>query len=319
MNKFTVLVTALHLTEQAQAILRDAGAEIVFMPEPITEETLIAQLQTVPIHAILLRGGRPITARVLAASPHLKLIAKNGAGVDSVDLDAAKQLGIAVRVARGANADAVAEHAIAMMLALTRNLAGLDAKVKSGGWEGMAYQGRDFRGSVVGIVGYGAIGKSTAHLARALGARVLVHRLSNGAGAADDFEIEPSFAALLTRIDILSLHCPLTEQTRGLVDRAELQSMKQGSLLINTARGGIVDEVALVEALQDGAYKRLAGAGLDTLAHEPIEPNHPLLKMNNVILTPHVAGVTAEAALAVSTMTVKNITEFFNARHSPNT
>jgi len=311
MSNFTVLVTAMHLTDEAQAILRDAGAEIVFMSEPINEETLIAQLQAQPIHAILLRGSKPITARVLAASPHLKLVAKNGAGVDSVDLGAAKQLGIAVRVASGANADAVAEHAIAMMLALTRNLAGLDAKVKSGGWEGTSYQGRDFRGSTLGIVGYGAIGKSTANLARALGARVLVHRLSNPTSAADDFEIEPSFERLLTRVDILSLHCPLTDQTRGLVGRAQLQSMKQGSLLINTARGGIVDESALVEALQDGAYKRLAGAGLDTFAHEPIEPNHQLLKMSNVILTPHVAGVTAQAALAVSTVTAKNIAEFF--------
>jgi D-3-phosphoglycerate dehydrogenase / 2-oxoglutarate reductase len=311
MSKFTVLVTALHLTAEAQAILRDAGAEIVFMPEPINEETLVAQLQAAPIHAILLRGSKPITARVLAASSHLKLVAKNGAGVDSVDLDAAKQLGIAVRVASGANADAVAEHAIAMMLALTRNLAVLDAKVKSGGWEGTSYQGRDFRGSVVGIVGYGAIGKSTANLARALGARVLMHRLSNPAGTADDFEIESSFEKLLTRVDILSLHCPLTEQTRGLVGRSQLQSMKQGSLLINTARGGIVDEAALAEALTDGAYKRLAGAGLDTFAHEPIEPDHPLLKMSNVILTPHVAGVTAQAALAVSTITARNITEFF--------
>ncbi len=311
MSKFAVLVTALHLTDEAQAILRDAGAEIVFMSEPINEDSLIAQLQQQPIHAILLRGSKPITARVLAASPHLKLVAKNGAGVDSVDLDAAKQLGIAVCVASGANADAVAEHAIAMMLTLTRNLAGLDAKVKSGGWEGTSYQGRDFRGSVVGIVGYGAIGKSTANLARGLGARVLVHRLSNPSNVADDFEIEPSFEKLLARVDILSLHCPLTDQTRGLVGRAELQSMKQGSLLINTARGGIVDEAALVEALTDGAYKRLAGAGLDTFAHEPIEPDHPLFKMSNVILTPHVAGVTAQAARAVSTMTARNITAFF--------
>jgi D-3-phosphoglycerate dehydrogenase / 2-oxoglutarate reductase len=109
----------------------------------------------------------------------------------------------------------------------------------------------------------------------------------------------------------LSLHCPLTDQTRGMVGRAQFQSMKQGSLLINTARGGIVDESALVEALTDGAYKRLAGAGLDTFANEPIEPNHQLLKMSNVILTPHVAGVTAQAALAVSTVTAKNIAEFF--------
>ncbi len=315
MSAFTVLVTAEHLVPAAQLILREAGAEVIFMPDtpdsPINEETLIAQLEAKPIHAILLRGSKPITARVLAASRHLKLIAKNGAGVDSVDLDAVKQLGIAVRVASGANADAVAEHAIAMMLALTRNLTGLDAKVRAGGWEGASYQGRDFKGSVVGIVGYGAIGKRTAELARALGAQVLVHRLSNPASAADDFEIEPNFEKLLTRVDILSLHCPLTEQTRGLVGRAELQLMKQGSLLINTARGGIVDEAALVEALRDGAYKRLSGAGLDTFSHEPIEPDHPLLKMNNVILTPHVAGVTAQAALAVSTMTARNIADFF--------
>ena len=308
MQGFTVLVTAMHLSVEAREMLLGVGARLIFMPDPITEDSLVERLSSAPVDAIILRGSPPITPRVLAAAEHLRLIAKNGVGVDSVDIDAATRRGIAVVVAGGANADAVAEHAIALMLALVRDLPRLDREVRRGVWQSTAFQGRDFRGSVVGIVGYGSIGRSTARLAAALGARVVVLRRS---GAADGFEVETQLDRLLPRVDILSLHCPLTEQTRGLLGRRELASMKQGALLINTARGAVVDEAALVEPLRCG---HLGGTGLDTFACEPIAPAHPLLTLDNVILTPHIAGVTRAAAIRVSTTTATNVIDFIQGR-----
>lgn len=309
---FTVLVTAQQLVPEAQRILQDAGARIEFMADPIDEDALLRRFAAGPVDAVLVRGSRPITARVLQAAPALKIIAKNGAGIDSVDLQEAARRGIAVAVAAGANADAVAEHAIALMLSLVRELPRLDRTVRAGGWEGTGWQGRDFRGSVLGLVGYGAIGRGTARLAAALGAQVLVFR--RGGGAADGFAVERDLDALLARADIVSLHCPLTEQTRGLMNAARFARMKKGALLVNTARGAVVDEAALVEALQDG---QLGGAGLDTFETEPLRAGSALRELRNVILTPHVAGVTRQAALRVATTTARNIVDFLGGRALP--
>lgn len=311
-SPFTVLVTAQHLVPEAQRILQDAGARIEFMPDPIDEEALVRRFAAGPVDAVVVRGSRPFTARVLAAAPSLKIIAKNGAGIDGVDLQEAARRGIAVAVAAGANADAVAEHAIALMLALVRELPRLDRTIRAGGWEGSAWQGRDFRDSVVGLVGYGAIGRSTARMAAALGARVVV--LRRGGGEADGFEVEQDLDALLARADIVSLHCPLTDQTRGLIDAAKLARMKKGALLVNTARGAVVDESALADALASG---HLGGAGLDTFETEPLRAGSPLRDLSNVILTPHVAGVTRQAALRVATTTARNVVDFLAGRAVP--
>jgi D-3-phosphoglycerate dehydrogenase len=312
MQGFNVLVTAQHLAPEAQQILRDAGGRIEFMADPVTEAALIERLSAGRVQAVVLRGSKPFTPAVLAAAKDLKVIAKNGAGVDSVDLAEAARRGITVAVAAGGNADAVAEHAVAMMLALVRNLGGLDRKVRGGAWADSAYQGRDFRGSVVGIVGYGSIGRSAARLASALGAKVVV--LTATRRAADGFELETELDRLLERVDVLSLHCPLTPQTRGLVGRRELARMKPGSILVNTARGAVVDEAALVEALRSG---HLGGAGLDTFAVEPIAAGNPLLGLENVILTPHVAGVTRQAAVRVATLTAQNVLDTLAGRPLP--
>jgi D-3-phosphoglycerate dehydrogenase len=213
-------------------------------------------------------------------------------------------------VAAGANADAVAEHALALMLSLRRGLPTLDRKVRAGGWEGTAYQGRDFRGARVGIVGFGSIGRATARLANALGASVVVLRRAGGA-LADGFDFEPELDRLLRDVDILSLHCPLTDATRGLIGRRELALMKPDAVLVNTARGPVVDEPALIAALAEG---RLAGAGLDTFDVEPLPDRHPFLDLPSVILTPHVAGVTRNAAAEVAKITATNIADRLASR-----
>jgi D-3-phosphoglycerate dehydrogenase len=299
---FRVLVTAADWAAEAQRIVRDAGGEVLFMRSAATEDELVARLAAAsPVHAIVLRGSPPVTARVMAASPALKVIAKNGAGVDGVDLDEAQRRGIAVKVAAGANAQAVAEHALAMMLALARGFPMLDWRVRRGEWASTAHRGGDFRDAVVGIVGFGAIGRTTARLASAVGAQVVVWRRER---KAHGFDVEHDLDRLLARVDILSLHCQLTDQTRGLIGRRELARMKRGALLVNTARGAIVDEAALVEALGTG---QLGGAGLDTFASEPLPLAHPLLAFPQVILTPHVAGATAQAALRTATVTARNV------------
>lgn len=311
MPRFTTLVSAAQWTPEAERIVQAAGGEIAYLEGAVTEERLAERLAATRAEALVLRGAPPVTARVLAASPALRIVAKNGAGVDSVDIAEAGRRGIAVAVAAGANAYAVAEHALAMMLALVRGLPQLDRALRAGGWADAAYRGRDFRGCAVGIVGYGAIGRHTAQLAAMLGAQVCVLRRS---GTADGFAVEADVLRLAARVDVLSLHCPLTEATRGLVGARELAALRPGAILVNTARGALVDEAALVAALQSG---HLAGAGLDTFATEPLPADSPLRRMDQVILTPHVAGVTRDAAARVSTLTAANVVDHLAGRDLP--
>jgi D-3-phosphoglycerate dehydrogenase len=303
-----ILVTASHWAEPAQDRLREAGLQLDFMQGTVDEAALIQAFEAKAYAGVVLRGSCPFTADVFAAAQQLQVVAKNGAGVDNVDLQAAAAHGVAVKMAAGANADAVAEHAVTLMLALVRQLTSLDQRVRQGQWPASSEQGRDFRGSVVGIVGYGSIGHKTAQLATALGAQVLVFRRAESQ-APCEYQTESDFQVFLSRLDILSLHCPLNSDTRGLIGTREIACMKPGALLINTARGPVVDEAALLAALEQG---QLGGAGLDTFDIEPLPTDHPLTQRSNVILTPHVAGVTRDAALQVALMTADNILQGLN-------
>ena len=211
--------------------------------------------------------------------------------------------GVAVMVAGGANADAVAEHALAMMLSLARELPRFDRETRRGAWRDLAYLVRDFHARTVGILGYGQIGERTARLAQACGAQVVIHTRSAITPPAG-MVLEPGFDRFLGCVDILSLHCPLTGKTRGLIGAAQFARMKPGALLINTARGPVIDEPALVDALKSG---RLAGAGLDTFAIEPPDPAHPLFALPNVLVTPHVAAATTDAMVRMGTIAANNI------------
>ncbi len=306
MTQPVVLVTSTQLSDSAKTILRDAGAEVIYMADPLNEETLLAKFSSANINAVLLRTSPPFTRRVLEGAKHLKIIAKHGAGVDSVDIDTATARGIVVVTAGDANADPVAEQSIMFMLTLARDLPQLNAKLREGKWEKATYQGREFRGRVVGIVGYGQIGQRTARMAHALGARVVLHSRSRIKDP-EGMEVEENFERLLGRVDILSLHCPLTDKTRGMLGEQQLRLMKPTALLINTARGGLIDEAALTDALKNG---RLAGAGLDTFAKEPTDPKNPLLFLDNVICTPHIAAMTAEAMTRMGTIAATTIVSY---------
>ncbi len=303
MTKPVVLVTSTSLSDSAKKILRDADAEVIYMSGPVDEDALVAQFAAAEINAVLLRTSPPFTRRVLKSAKHLKIIAKHGAGVDSVDIDAATACGIAVVTAGDANSDPVAEQAIMFMLTLARDLPRLNRGLREGRWEKDKFLGREFRGRTVGIVGFGAIGRRTARLARALGANVVLHSRSKIQDA-EGMEVEENFERLLGRVDILSLHCPLNDKTRGMLGDKQLRMMKPTALLINTARGQMVDEAALVDALKNG---RLAGAGLETFAEEPTDPKNPLIFLDNVICTPHCSALTAEAMTRMGTAAATNI------------
>lgn len=306
MSKPLVLVTAPTVSEQAQQLLHDAGIDIVFMDNPVTEAALLSALAHRETHAILLRGPAPLTSTVLATAKHLRIISKYGAGIDSVDMASATAHRVAVMVAGGANAGAVAEHALTLMLCLSREVPRFDRELRKGIWKNQAYVVRDFSCRTVGIVGYGQIGRRTAQLAHACGASVVIYSRSRAA-VPPGMEWESDLDRLLHRVDILSLHCPLTPQTRGMIGEQQLRQMKPDAFIINTARGKLIDEAALVAALSNG---RLAGAGLDTFATEPPDPRNPLFALPNVICTPHIAAATTDAALRMSAIASNNIISY---------
>ena len=233
---------------------------------------------------------RPISGDDLAKAQRCLLVHKMGAGVNTIDVDAATGLGIAVANMPGANAPSVAEGAVLMMLATVRRLTELDRITREGrGWPSDPSLGetvRDIGGCTVGLIGYGNIAKRVERIVQAMDAEVL-HTSTRDDG-------HPGWRALpdlLAASDIVSLHLPLTESTAGMIDSAALSLMKPGAVLVNTSRGAIVDEMALVDALLAGT---LAGAGLDVFATEPVAPGNPLLRLDNVVLTPHVSWYTAD-------------------------
>jgi phosphoglycerate dehydrogenase-like enzyme len=241
---------------------------------------------------VLLHVLEPVSRAVIEAAPRLKLVQKIGVGVNTIDLDACRDHGVTVANMPGTNSQAVAEHTLALMLAVLRRTVDLDRATRAGrGWSLEAAtldRAGEIAGRTIGLLGFGDVARRLAPALNALGARVLCHtrteRQVEGA--------EPvSLAELLRRSDILSLHVPLTRDTERLIDRSALERMKPGSILINTARGALVDEVSLVDALKSS---HLRGAGLDVFAAEPAAADHALFALDNVVVSPHIAWLTPE-------------------------
>ncbi len=301
-HQYQVLVTGAELVPAAVDKLSAIGASLTMMPGKVTEQRLIEELAKQPAQAILMRGNPPVSQAVLDAAPELRVIAKHGVGVDSVDLAAATAHGVLVMVVGDANAPAVAELTLGCILALGRELWSLSARVRSGQWDRGSYQGSELRGRTLGLIGFGRIGRRVAELARCCGMRVIA--LTRSPQSITPVERAASFEALLAASDIVSLHCPLIAETRGLMNRQAFAMMKPGALFINTARGALVDEAALADALSSG---RLAGAALDTLAEEPPAPGNPLLSAPNLIITPHIAGQTGAAVERMGIAAAENI------------
>ncbi len=254
----------------------------------------------------------PLRADALAQLPSLRLIAVAATGVDNIDLEFCNAHNIAVCNGRNYATTSLPEHVLTLILALRRNLIAYREDVIRGEWQRakqfclLGHAINDVRGSTIGIVGCGALGKATANLARAVGMEVLVAE-RKGVGVIR--EGRTSFTDVLRRSDVLSLHCPLTEATRNLIGAADLQLMKPTAILINTARGALVDEVALVGALKDGT---IGGAGVDVLRVEPPASSNVLLeeKRPNLIVTPHVAWASREAMQVLADQVIDNLEAF---------
>jgi phosphoglycerate dehydrogenase-like enzyme len=253
---------------------------------PEHDDALLARL--LPETDVIWHVLKRCTAEMIAAAPKLRLIQKIGVGVNTIDLDAAKVRGIAVCNLPGTNARAVAELTLALMLAVLRRLPRFDAAMRRGEWLDPDLQDGigELGGRTVGLIGYGAIPRMLAPVLIALGCRVIYTSRTRHADALGEWRI---LDALLAEADVVSLHLPLTDDTANLIDTAALARMKRGALLINTARGGLVDQAALTEALASG---RLAGAGLDVFVHEPHNASEALFHLPNVVLTPHIAWLT---------------------------
>lgn len=254
----------------------------------------------------------PLRAADLAMLPELKMIAVAATGTDIIDLAACRERGIIVSNVRNYAVHTLPEHVFALMLALRRRLVELRGDIEAGKWERSStfcildHPIDDLAGSKLGLIGYGALGKSVARIARAFGMEVLVHTRSPLADAAQDGVREVGFDELLETSDIISLHLPLSDQTRHLIGAPELRRMQRSALLINTARGGLVDEAALAEALQSGV---IGGAGFDVLSKEPPPADHVLLKLRlpNFILTPHTAWASGQAMQVLADQLIDNI------------
>ncbi len=250
----------------------------------------------------------PLRAETLAQLPHLKLIAVAATGTDIIDKAAAKERGVAIVNIRNYAFNTVPEHVVALMFALRRNLLAYARDVQKGAWTQAAqfcfldHDIHDIAGSTMGIVGYGAIGKSIGRRAEALGMTVIGYDTFPQEGLVD-------FATILRDSDVITLHAPLTPETRNMIGAAELAAMKKTAILINTARGGLVDEAALAAALKNGD---IAGAGFDVLTQEPPTDGNPLLDpaIPNLILTPHVAWASREAMQILSDQLIENIELF---------
>jgi D-3-phosphoglycerate dehydrogenase / 2-oxoglutarate reductase len=258
----------------------------------LTEEALIEQCAEAEALLVL---REPITARVIAALPRLKVVARFGIGLDTVDVPAATAAGIAVTNVPDANIHEVASHTLAMILSLVRRLPQYDAAIRAGRWDPLGVGAGMTRidRQTLGLVGFGKIGRLIATAARALGFRVVAHDPMLAAGAAEDGVSIVDLPTLIAEADIVSLHVPLTDATHHLIDAAMIARMRAGAILINASRGGLIDESALAEALVAG---RLGGAGLDTFVNEPLEADSPLRRAPNLILTPHAAHFSRQSS-----------------------
>jgi D-3-phosphoglycerate dehydrogenase len=275
---------------QYQDVLRKAGFELVYPPRAglLTEAELLQLLTGV---SAVLAGSESYTARVIDAHPQLRVIARAGVGYDGVDLAAANRRGIAVTIAPGTNQDSVAEHTFALLLALAKDLICQHRGTCAGKWPRRS--NLPLRGRTLGIVGLGRIGKAVAIRAVSFGMRLFAYEPFPDREFAARYSVAlVPFEQVLAEADYVSLHIPLTPESKQLINRKTLALMKASAFLINTARGGLVAEADLIEALRQ---KRIAGAALDVFEEEPAAAGNPLFHMDNVIVTPHAAGVDLQS------------------------
>jgi D-3-phosphoglycerate dehydrogenase len=272
---------------------------------PGSQEQLIERIRDADV-VINIRASTKFTEEVFRHCSHLRLVSLWGTGTDNVDLAAAEKHGVAITNTPGVSAYSVAEHTLALLMAVARGIPEQDASVRAGGWPGG--QGVELRGKTLGILGLGAIGRRMAELGAAIGMNVIAWTVHpNPALGVELVEFEQ----LLRSSDVVSIHLRLSQQTKGIIGAREFRLMRNSAILLNSARGAIVEEEALVEALRT---KKIAGAGLDVFTTEPLPAGHLLTQLSNVVLTPHLAGITPEALDAGLQLAIANVWDFLEGK-----
>ncbi|MBI2939768.1 MAG: hydroxyacid dehydrogenase [Chloroflexi bacterium] len=296
------------ITEPIHAVgvaLLARESEAIYLPDR-PGETVDQHLPDV--HGVVVRTAR-IDAVRLARAPKLRVVGKHGVGVDNIDVAAARAQSVEVIFTPGTNDNAVADHTVMLLLMLAHQIERAQALLRAGRFDDArrTMRGADLRGKTLALVGVGRIGSRVAAICRqSFGMRVLAFDPYVDERRARELGVElwPDLVGMLGEADFVSLHTPLTPETRGIVGERELAALHPTAILVNCARGGLVDEGALAEALRAG---RLAGAGLDVFAQEPPPPDHPLLHLDNVIVSPHIAGQTEDAARAMATLVAEEV------------
>ena len=309
MDEFTVVVTE-PIHPAGVELLVENGVNVVQLPPGSNEHTLQAEAPRVT--GLIPRGGIKITRAFMESSPGLKAVGVHGIGCDHVDLSAARELGKVVLNTPYALAESVAEMAIALMLSMTRRIVSADKAVRSGEWN-RKYEdlmGVEIMGKTVGIIGLGKIGTAIARRLKSFGVRLVYHsRTRKEEVEAETGIVKVGFEDLLGRSDIISLSLPYSPETHHLISEREIAAMKDGVYIVNTARGRIIDQQALVEALEAG---KVAGAALDVFEEEPLDPGSPLASMDNVILTPHLAASSEEAMRRMAVQAAEGVLKVLN-------
>lgn len=286
-------------------ILQAAGHKVVQMPsiEVSDLEQYIQDAEALFVRIL------PVTRKMMESAPNLKIISKHGVGVDNIDLEAAKDLGITVTTAPGANSLSVAEHAFSLMMSLAKNIVPVSKAYREIGFAAKNYrEGVEVSSKTIGIIGCGKIGSKMAMMCRnGFGMKVLIYD-PYITDVPDGCQLVSDRNRVLEEADFVSLHCYLSEETHHSIGSKEFSLMKDTAILINCARGPVVDEAELIRALQEG---EIAGAGLDVTQEEPLNPENLLFTMENVIVTPHYAPATKEASSRVAEIAAKNIVNFF--------
>jgi D-3-phosphoglycerate dehydrogenase len=293
-----ILVTGADLAPQAVALLE--GYEIVYAGKTPTEAGIVALCRQHDPVAIIVRYSK-VGAEAMDAAPSLKVISKHGSGTDTIDKTAAAARGIRVVAAVGANASAVAEQAMALLLACAKSVVALDARMRTGHWDKATHKNTELAGKTLGVIGLGAIGRKVARMACGMDMRVI--GFDPYAKDLPEYIERVDLDTLWRSSDAISLHCPLTDDNRGLLNAQTLARCKAGVVVVNTARGGLIDEPALLQAVRDGHVK---AAGLDSFATEPMQGEHPFQREPNIILSPHIGGVTLEAYVNMGVAAARN-------------